>query len=93
MSSVVEEGDQLWMWRQGKFAKPSFAHVAIFIDNNSVVHVQQQGLKGIITRDQVEEVIDESNFFIFRSSCATLERICGTPKVIHLLIIKVCLSI
>ena len=81
------------MWRQGKFAKPSFAHVAIFIDNNSVVHVQQQGLKGIITRDQVEEVIDESNFFIFRSSCATLERICGTPKVIHLLIIKVCLSI
>lgn len=79
--SVVEEGDQIWMWREGNLVKPSYAHVAIYIGDNYVVHVQQEGLSGIVIRDQVEAVIAGSKFFIFRPSQDTLEGICGTPKV------------
>ena len=79
MRSVIEEGDQIWMWREGHVA--SYSHVGIYIGQDSIVHVSSQGLSGIIKKDPIEDVIKNSKCFIIKHDPGRLTMNSGTPKV------------
>ena len=82
---VLKEGDQIWMWRENKFALPSYAHIGIFVGEGLMVHVSRNGLKGVIQMDPIEKVIKTSKCFIVKPDPKKVEMVSGTPKVNPLL--------
>eukprot|EP00092_Neocalanus_flemingeri_P032401 GFUD01035234.1.p1 GENE.GFUD01035234.1~~GFUD01035234.1.p1 ORF type:complete len:783 (-),score=121.38 GFUD01035234.1:230-2578(-) len=78
MRRVIKEGDQIWIWRKNILTQ--FAHVGIFIGQESIVHVQRDGSYGVIRTDPIEDVIKDSQCFIVKPDPKRLEMMWGTPK-------------
>ena len=81
MQSVLQEGDQIWMWRQGMLA--AYAHVGVYVGDDSMIHVSNQGLSGVIRKDHVKDVIQNSKCFIIKQDPGKLTAKSGIPKVIQ----------
>jgi len=79
MQELVKEGDLIWMWRENKW-RPSYAHVGIYVGEETMVHVSHEGLNVMIKKDPIQNVIKESKCFIVKPDPGKLKKMSGTPK-------------
>ena len=78
MRDVVQEGDQIWMWRTR-----GYAHVGIYVGDDSMIHVSSSIIRasGVIKKECAEEVIKDSKCFIRKHDPEKLTANSKTPKV------------
>ena len=75
LKGVAREGDQVWMWRGMFGGWHQYAHVALYMDSDSMVHVgpksktfidQYLAYSAQIWEEKVDEVVKNSNCLLIR---------------------------
>jgi len=63
----VEEGDQIWMWRN-RIRGLQYAHVGVYVGDGHMVHVSGSGLTAVIKKDPVKDVVGDSECYVVKST-------------------------
>merc|ERR1712126_533629 len=77
MRDVVQDGDQIWMWRTR-----GYAHVGIYVGDDLMIHVSSSLTRasGVIKEERAQDVIKDSKCFIRKHDPEKLTVNSGTPK-------------